>query len=90
MLFCVTYGLMTFSFIYRPLIVTFPEPFQKEVTTPFIVLAVFFAPLAGVFLIGDSGAGIQGMVLGYNNQEQLQYFSICHPVNLHGIFGFIL
>lgn len=90
MLFCVTYGLMTFSFIYRPLIVTFLEPFQKEVTTPFIVLAVFFAPLAGVFLIGDSGAGIQGMVLGYNNQEQLQYFGICHPVNLHGIFGFIL
>lgn len=90
MLFCVTYRLMTFSFIYHPLIVTFPEPFQKEVTTPFIVLAVFFAPLAGVFLIGDSDAGIQGMGLGYNNQDQLQYFSICHPVNLHGMLGFIL
>lgn len=47
---------MTFSFIYCPLIVTFPEAFQKEVTTPFIVHADFFAPVAGVFLIGDSDA----------------------------------
>lgn len=32
MLFCVTYGLMTF--IYHPLFVAFPEAFQKEVTLP--------------------------------------------------------
>lgn len=50
---------------------------ERSYSTPFIVLAVF-APFAGVFLIGDSDAGIQGTGLGYNNQDQLQYFSICH------------
>lgn len=59
-------------------------------STLFIVLAVFFAPFAGVFLVGDSDSGIRGTGLGYNNQDQLQYFSICHPVNLHGVLGFIL
>lgn len=63
---------------------------EGSYSTPFIVLAVFFAPFAGVFLIGDCNAGIQGMGLGYNNQDQLQYSSKCHPVNLHGILGFIL
>lgn len=40
-----------------------------------IVLAVFFAPFAGLFLIGDSDAGNRGTGLGNNNQDWLQYFS---------------
>lgn len=37
---------------------------ERSYSTPFIVLAVFFAPFAGVFLIGDNDAGIQGTRLG--------------------------
>lgn len=40
-----------------------------------IVRAVFFAPFAGLFLIGDSDAEIRGTGLGNNNQDWLQYFS---------------
>lgn len=40
-----------------------------------IVLAVFFAPFAGLFLIGDSDAGNRGTGSGNNNQDWLQYFS---------------
>lgn len=54
---------------------------ERSYSTLFIVLAVFFAPFAGVFLVGESDAGIQGTGLGYNNQDQLQYFSTCHTVN---------
>lgn len=37
---------------------------ERNYSTPFIVLAVFFAPFAGVFLTGDNDAGIQGTRLG--------------------------
>lgn len=63
---------------------------EGSYSTPFIVLAVLFVPFAGMFLSGDSDAGIQGTGLGCNNQDQLQNFSICHPVNVHAILDFIL
>lgn len=89
-LFCVTSGLMTFSFIYHPLLVTFPESFQKEVTLPLSLSLLSVARFSGVFLSADSDAGFQGTGLGYNNQDQLQYFTTCHPVNWHDILVFIL
>lgn len=85
-------GWWLFLLFTIPCLWLFQSHFRKKLLYPFhcpCCLLVFFAPFAGVFPIGDSDAGIQGTGLGYNNQDQLQYFSTCHPVNWHGILGFI-
>lgn len=88
MLCCVAYGLRTF--FYLPFLAC---DFSRSILDRsdwifFIVLAVFFAAFAGVFLIGDSDAGIGGTGLGSNKPGLATAFQHMIPCKLIRLIRF--
>lgn len=88
MLFCVAYRLRTFFYLPSLACDFSRGVLDRSDWILFIVLAVFFAPFAGVFLIGDSDARIGGTGLGSNKPGLATAFQRMTPCKFTQLIRF--